>query len=150
MSDDVTGRRDELLDAARVRGRALLAGEVLPPALDQFTVYTGLIDKALDLGKLIATEERDLHVIDSAYRLEMAAITAEFAKIENSMRIDAERDDIYRDQQFAIINKLIDAGNFELASEIHKRLIDSKARSAMDQLIELRNKASPDFPARPK
>ena len=150
MNDDIFDNHASLLTAARDRGRELLAGEILPPALDQFTVYTGLLDKALDLAKLIATEERDLQTISSHHEREMTKIMAAFTEVEHAMLIDQAQHDAFRDQQFALINRLIDAEKFELASEIHRRLMDGRPRSTVEQLIELRNSSAPAYVVRPK
>src|SRR3569833_3977495 len=93
MNDDIFDNHASRLTAARDRGRELLAGEILPPALDQFTVYTGLLDKALDLAKLIATEERDLQTISSHHEREMTKIMAAFTEVEHAMLIDQAQHD---------------------------------------------------------
>jgi hypothetical protein len=112
---------------------------MLPPGLDQFAVYTGLIDSALELGKLMATEQRDLHVIERSYKLEMAAMTAAFEEVEAAMQADFARDNALRDRTFESINLLISAGQFEIASEFHKRMIDGFSRPALETIIAHRN-----------
>jgi len=99
----------ELLQSARDRGNKALEGVVLPSGLDHFTVYAGLIGSALELGKLIQTEQRDLTVIDSHYKLAKANMEAAFAEVEKAMQSDFERDESLKAKTFEAITLLISA-----------------------------------------
>lgn len=137
--EDIFQERANLLSAARERGRQVIDGDLLPPGLDQFTVYAGLIGKALDLAKLLATEERDLRVIGTTYDIAMREITAAFMEVETAMSRDFERDQSTRDRTFDAINQLIAAGQYEIASEFHKRVMDGFQRPALEAILEHRN-----------
>ena len=130
---------NELLEAARTRGTQTLSGIPLAPGLDQFTVYAGLIGSALELGKLISTEQRDLTVIHHHYEISVANINAAFAEVEQAMFADFERDETMKAKTFDAINQLIQAGQFELASEFHRRLFDGPKRAALDSVLDARN-----------
>ena len=129
----------ELLQSARDRGNKALEGVVLPSGLDHFTVYAGLIGSALELGKLIQTEQRDLTVIDSHYKLAKANMEAAFGEVEKAMQVDFERDESLKAKTFEAINQLIAAGQFDIASEFHKRLMDGFNRSSLDAILAHRN-----------
>ena len=129
----------ELLSAARKRGNQTVEGIVLPAGLDQFTVYAGLIGNALELAKLIQTEERDLTVIDNHYKLSLANMEAAFAEVEKAMTQDFARDESLKLKTFEAITHLIAVGQFEIASEFHKRLIDGFNRSSLDAILAHRN-----------
>ncbi|OXE36092.1 MAG: hypothetical protein CGW95_09775 [Phenylobacterium zucineum] len=129
----------ELLQSARDRGSQVLENVVLPSGLDHFTVYSGLIGNAIELAKLIRTEERDLKVIESHYQLAKANLEAAFAEVERAMQVDFERDESLKTKTFEAINQLIAAGQFDIASEFHKRLIDGFNRSSLDAILAHRN-----------
>src|ERR1700743_2409814 len=99
-----------LLAQARERGKEAVGSMPIPAGLDQFTAYVGLIGSALELGKLIATQERDLKVIESHYTIEMSRIAAAFKEVESIMMADFARDTSNRDLTFRMIEKLIDQG----------------------------------------
>ncbi len=139
--DDIFEERGRLLSAARDRGHMVIDGQLLP-GLDNFTVYTGLISKALDLAKLLATEERDLRVIHTSYDIEVRVISSAFQEVELAMAADFDRDSSLRDKTFEAINQLIAAGQYEIASEFHKRLIANFQRPALETIIEQRNQRS--------
>lgn len=128
-----------LLVAARERGNSAVGGAVIPPGLDHFTAYVGLIGSALELGKLVQTEERDLKVIDSHYRIEMTRIGAAFKEVETAMLADFKRDESLRNKTFKMIEMLIAAKQHEIALEFYKRLLDSFQRPALEAIIEHRN-----------
>ena len=130
---------DALLAAARERGSREMGSAIIPPGLDHFTAYVGLISSALELGKLIQTNERDLKVIDSHYKIEMTNIAAAFKEVEGAMLADFQRDESLKDKTFESINLLITAGQYDVASEFHKRLIDGFKRGALETIIEHRN-----------
>ncbi len=129
----------ELLQSARDRGNKALEGVVLPAGLDHFTVYAGLIGSAMELGKLIQTEQRDLTVIDSHYKLAKANMEAAFAEVEKAMQSDFERDESLKAKTFEAITQLIAAGQYDIASEFHKRLMDGFNRSSLDAILAHRN-----------
>lgn len=130
---------DALLTAARERGSRVVGATVLPAGVDQFTAYVGLIGNALELGKLVATEERDLRVIGSHHQLTAARIAAAFREVEAAMAADFARDESLKDKTFDAINQLIAAGQYEIAAEFHRRLIDGFQRSALETIIGHRN-----------
>jgi hypothetical protein len=127
-----------LLTAARDRGTRAVGTAVIPPGLDHFTVYAGLIGSALELAKLIQTEERDLKVIDSHYQIETQRISAAFREVEAAMIADFKRDESLKEKTFEMIQMLIAAGQFEVAGEFHGRLINSFQRPALEAIIEHR------------
>lgn len=131
--------KNDLLFAARERGREVVGGTAMPMGLDHFAVYAGLIDSALELSKLIKTEKRDLAVIENHYAIATANIAAAFEEVEMAMRADFGRDQSLKDKTFEAINQLIAAGQYEIASEFHKRLIDGFKRRSIDAIIDLRN-----------
>jgi len=130
---------DALLAAARERGRREMGAAVIPPGLDHFTAYVGLISSALELGKLISTEERDLKVIGAHHEIEVAKIGSAFKEVEGAMLADFQRDESLKVKTFESINLLIAAGQYEIASEFHKRLIDGFKRGALETIIDHRN-----------
>ncbi|MDH4745878.1 hypothetical protein OMP43_17775 [Sphingomonas sp. CBMAI 2297] len=127
-----------LLDAARQRGQEATGFTVLPPGLDKFTAYVGLIGSALELGKLVATEERDLTAIHTHHGTTMAEISAAFHEIETAMLADFTRDESLKEKTFDAINRLIEAGQYEIASEFHKRLLEGSTRPSLEAIIERR------------
>jgi hypothetical protein len=129
----------ELLQSARDRGNRALEGVALPSGLDHFTVYAGLISSTLELAKLIRTEQRDLNVIDSHYKLARATMEAAFSEVEKAMQTDFERDESLKAKTFEAITQLISVGQYEIASEFHKRLIDGFNRSSLDAILAHRN-----------
>lgn len=128
-----------LLDEARRRGSTALGDTPLPFGLDQFTIYTGLIGSALELGKLLATEERDLAAIGTHHHLRMAEIQSAFAQVETAMMADFDRDSTLRSQTFIAINLLIEKGQYEIAAEFHKRMLDGFSRPALETILHNRN-----------
>jgi len=128
-----------LLYAARERGNQMMGGGALPAGLDHFTVYAGLIGSALELGKLIQTEERDLTVIRNHYEISVAQITAAFQEVEQAMQADFQRDETLKAKTFDAITQLIAAGQYEIAGEFHKRLIDGFSRPSLEAILEHRN-----------
>jgi hypothetical protein len=107
--------------------------------MDNVAVYVGLIDRTLELAALIQTEERDLKVIESHYEIEMARIGAAFREVEVAMMADFKRDESLKKKTFEMIKLLIAAGQYDVASEFHKRMIDSFQRPALEAIIEHRN-----------
>jgi hypothetical protein len=106
----------DLLESARTRGNKALEGVVLPSGLEHFTVYAGLIGSALELAKLIQTEQRDLTVIDSHYKLARANMEAAFSEVEKAMQSDFNRDESLKAKTFEAITQLIAAGQYDIAS----------------------------------
>ena len=129
----------ELLYAARARGNGMMDGAALPIGLDHFTVYAGLIGSALELGKLIQTEERDLTVIRNHHEISVAQITAAFDEVEKAMQADFQRDETLKEKTFEAINQLIAAGQYEIAGEFHKRLMDGFSRPSLEAILAHRN-----------
>ena len=132
----------DLLEAARERGNGTIVGMAFPPGLDQFTMAIGLVSRAIELGQLMATEERDLGVIQAHYEIETARIQTAFAEVEAAMIADFKRDESLKIKTFEAITMLIAAGQFEIASEFHKRFMDSLHRSALEVVLEGRNGAA--------
>ena len=117
----------------------MVGASILPPGLDHFTVYAGLLGNALELGKLIATEKRDLQVIESHYRIQMATISSAFRQVEAAMVTDFQRDESLREKTFEAIKLLIAAGQFEIALEFQKVLVEGFKRSSLEAILEHRN-----------
>src|SRR5215217_189357 len=138
MLDDDDGM-SAILQSARERGSRVVGATVLPAGLDQFTAYVGLIGNALELGKLIATERRDLEVIGTHHQLEAARITSAFREVETAMLVDFQRDESLRDKTFDAINQLIAAGQYDIATEFHRRLFEGFTRGALETIIDHRN-----------
>ena len=139
-----------LLADARERGSKAFGANVLPPGLDHVTAYVGLISSALELGKLIATEERDLKVIGNHHDLEIAKIDSAFREVEAAMIADFQRDHSLREKSFESINLLIAAGQHELALKFYERLMDGFTKGALEGLIQLRNNVSSESTTRMK
>lgn len=131
-----------LLDAARERGSEATRHLAIPAGLDHFTAYVGLIGSALELGKLAASEKRDLAVIGNHYELERARIDAASREIEAAMTADFARDETLKLRTFESINLLIAAGQYEIAGEFHKRLMDGFARPSLESIVALRHPGS--------
>ena len=129
----------ELLESARTRGNKALEGVVLPSGLDHFAVYAGRIGSALELAKLIQTEQRDLTVIDSHYKLAKANMEAAFAEVEKAMLSEFAQNESNRTHTFEMISQLIAVGQYEIASEFHKRLVENFSRSPLDAILKHRN-----------
>ncbi|MEJ0027696.1 MAG: hypothetical protein WDN01_16855 [Rhizomicrobium sp.] len=125
--------------AARERGRRAVSATAIPAGLDHFTVYVGLIGSALELGKLVATQKRDLKVIDSHYEIEASKIDTAMREVEAAMSADFRRDRSLRKRTFESINMLIAAGQHEIALKFYERLLDGFTRGALEGLIALRN-----------
>ncbi len=130
----------DLLFAARERGSQMMGQAALPVGLDHFTVYAGLIGSALELGKLMQTEQRDLAVIQNHYDIAVSHIASAFAEVEKAMQADFERDESLKDKTFEAITQLIAAGQYEIAGEFHKRLIDGFKRPSLETLLDYRNR----------
>jgi hypothetical protein len=139
-----------LLADARERGSKAFGAAPLPPGLDHVTAYVGLISSALELGKLIATEERDLKVIGSHHEIEIAKIEGAFKEVEAAMIADFKRDHSLREKSFESINLLIAAGQHELALKFYERLMDGFTKGALEGLIQLRNNAASESTTRMK
>jgi hypothetical protein len=133
--------QSELLSQARIRGREAF-GCVLPAGLDNLTTYVGLIGSALELGKLIQTEARDLAAIDTYYKIEIARMDSAFREVEIAMVADFKRDASLREKSFESINLLIAAGQHEIALKLYELLVGGFARGALESLIQLRNNAT--------
>lgn len=130
---------DSYLAEARARGAKAMGSTILAPGLDNFTVYVGLIGSALELGKLIKTEKRDLAAIETHHEREMGRIATAFREVEMAMLSDFQKESTLRDRTFDSIELLIAAGQHEIASEFHKRLMDGFQRSALELIVERRN-----------
>jgi len=139
-----------LLESARERGSRAMGATVIPPGLDHFTAYVGLIGSALELGKLIQTEERDLKVIGAHHEIEVTKINAAFKEVEGAMLADFQRDDSLRDKTFESINLLIAAGQHDIALKFYERLMDGFKRGALETIIEHRNHIASESNARLK
>ncbi len=133
------GDAADLLFSARQRGSQVMGNHALPVGLDHFTVYAGLIGSALELGKLMQTQERDLTVIKNHYEISMAQISAAFEEVEQAMTADFQRDETLKAKTFDAITQLIAAGQYEIAGEFHKRLIDGFSRPSLEAILEHRN-----------
>lgn len=133
---------ETLLEAARRRGEAATGHALLPAGLDKFSAYVGLIGSALELGKLLSSEQRDLKVIAIHHEIEISRISAAFREVEAAMIADFQRDESLKAKTFEAINLLIAARQFEIASEFHKRLVDSFQRPSLEAIIDLRNVAA--------
>ena len=132
----------KLLQTARQRGREAIGPSDLPQGLDHFTVYVGLLSSAIELAKLVQTEERDKLVIETHYEMEMKRIDNAFAEIEMAMQADFARDESIRTRTFEAVNKLIEAGKHEIALKFFERMVEGQSRGALDSLILLRNSAA--------
>lgn len=128
-----------LLAAARERGARAIGGVVIPAGLDQLTIYAGLIGSALELGKLMTTEDRDLKVIDSHYDIEMNKIAAAFKEVEGAMLADFNRDESFKERTFEMMRLLVAAGQFEIANQLHERMVSSFQRPALEAIIAHQN-----------
>ncbi|MBS0473086.1 MAG: hypothetical protein JSR60_18595 [Proteobacteria bacterium] len=130
------------LDQARARGAKLMGSVPVAPGLDNFTAYVGLLGSAIELGKLISSEERDLRSIETHHEREMTRIAGAFREVEAAMLADFQKENSLRDGTFETINRLIEAGQFEIASEFHRRLMDGFKRSALELIIDHRNRVA--------
>lgn len=128
-----------LLAEARQRGQEALGGSVMPPGGEHITAYIGLVANAIELGKLLATEERDLQVIANHHEIEMAKIADAFKQVEAAMRADFERESSLRQQAFASIDKLIAAGQYEVATRFYEILMSGFSRPALETILAHRN-----------
>lgn len=128
-----------LLAAAQERALSTTGGMSVPIGLDHFTAYVGLIASALELGKLIKTEQRDLEVISAHYKIEVARISTAFAEVEAAMIADFQKDESLKAKTFEAIAMLISVGQYEVASEFHKRLIENMKRPALEAVLKSRN-----------
>lgn len=137
--EDLGSETARLLTAARTRGRQEMGSILIPAGLDHFTAYVGLIGSALELGKLIQTEERDLTVIGRHYELEMARISTAFAEVESAMISDFRKDESLKATTFEMIEALIAAGQHEIALEFYKLMLAGFKRPALETLLEHRN-----------
>ena len=129
-----------LLVAARERGKKAMSGTVLPPGLDHFTAYIGLVSSALELGKLMATEERDLRAIETHHEREMTNITLAFRQVEAAMIADFSRDESLKAKSFQIIESMVAAGQFEIALEAYKCLLNGFSRPSLEVILEHSNR----------
>jgi hypothetical protein len=64
---------------------------------------------------------------------------AAFSEVEKAMQTDFERDESLKAKTFEAITQLISVGQYEIASEFHKRLIDGFNRSSLDAILAHRN-----------
>lgn len=139
-----------LLATARERGAQAFGASVIPPGLDHVTAYIGLISNALELGKLIATEDRDMEAIKTHHEIEVTKIAAAFKEVEAAMIADFQRDHSLREKSFESINLLIAAGQHELALKFYERLMAGFTGGALEGLIQLRNNAASESTTRIK
>ncbi len=138
MSDS-QDQHDRLLAEARRRGAEALSATVVPTGLDNVAAYIGLVASALELGKLIATEERDLATIGNHHQREMAKIGAAFTEVELAMKADFARDAFLREQTFQVINNLVATGQSEIAMKFFEVLTNNFSRPALETVLEARN-----------
>lgn len=139
-----------LLADARERGSKAFGTSVLPPGLDHVTAYIGLLSSALELGKLISTEERDMEAISSHHNIEISKIAAAFKEVEAAIIADFQRDHSLREKSFESINMLIAAGQHDLALKFYERLMAGFTGGALEGLIHLRNNAASESTTRIK
>jgi hypothetical protein len=128
-----------LIVAARERGTRVLKSALIPPGLDHFTVYAGLISSALELAKLIQTEKRDLAAIQAHHDLEAERIRLAFREVEAAMLVDFQRDMALRERTFQAINLLIEVGEYDIALKFYERMVDGFTQGALETIIEHRN-----------
>ena len=135
----IASEANTLLSAARERGARAIGGVAIPSGLDQLAIYAGLIGSALELGKLIQTEERDKKVIDNHYNIEMNWIGAAFKEVEAAMMADFNRDESFKEKTFEMMRLLVAAGQFEIANQLHERMVSSFQRPALESIIAHQN-----------
>jgi hypothetical protein len=133
---------DRLLTEARERGSKVLGSLAVPQHFGNVTVYIGLIESALELAKLIQTEERDLTVIGAHHEQERMRIEVAFREIEMAMQTDFQRETELRSRTMDIIERLIASDQSEIALKFYERLLDGFRRGAFEQMIELRNEGA--------
>ncbi len=78
-------------------------------------------------------------VIHHHYEINVAQISAAFEEVEKAMQADFERDETLKARTFEAINQLIAAGQYEIAGEFHKRLIDGFKQGSLEAILEHRN-----------
>lgn len=104
----------------------------------QSVTVLDLLVEAVDLAKLLATEERDLLVIRSEYEHRAATLANEHAT--NVLLIDHDYEE--RKIQTEALNKaahlFIKEGQHEIAQQIMNRLADILASSPLDKLLNSR------------
>ncbi len=143
-----TDNVQQLFAAARARGQERIVGIATPAGLDHLTPLLGLVSQSIELGKLLATEERDLKVIETHYQIEMARIQGEFRILEAEMAGTFKDNATLRAETFLFINKLADAGHFELAMEAYRRLMDALKGPSLEERIDRGNAAGGSFGSR--
>jgi len=131
--------REQMLAEARKRGQEVMGTHVMPAGMDNVTAYVGLISSALELGKLIATEERDLKVIEADHQQTMLKISGAFKELESGMRGDFERDKSFRDESFKAIHQLIADGKHDVAMRFYEILQSNFSRPSLEVILEARN-----------
>ncbi|HET7231855.1 MAG TPA: hypothetical protein VFJ16_17720 [Longimicrobium sp.] len=127
------------LVVARERGDRVLKSALIPPGLDHFTIYAGLISSALELAKLIQTEKRDLAAIQAHHDVEVERIRLAFREVEAAMLVDFQRDIALRERTFEAINLLIEVGEYDIALRFYERMVDGFTRGALETIIAHRN-----------
>lgn len=133
--NDFAADTSRLLAAARERGQKILAGAPPLTGLDQVAVYVGLIGSALELAKLVQTEERDLKVIEAHYSIEISRINAAFKETEMAMQLAFDRDHSLRAKTFKVIELLISANQHEIALKFYERMLDGFSNITLDSLL---------------
>lgn len=126
---------NDYLHSARTRGDDLLQGMQTPAGLVELTTYVGLISNALELAKVVKTESRDLEAIRTYYTVEVQKLEAAFTQVELALRTDAARDQSLLSMTMPLIDKLIAAGNEEMALTFYDRMLNGFSGSALDKLL---------------
>lgn len=115
-------------------GRAAPASYLL-----RSTTVLDLLVEAVELAKILATEERDLAAIRAEYEIRSARLANNHT--ENVMLINREYDE--RQIQINMLNdtvhKLITANQFIIAQQLMNRLADILAASPLDKVLKHRN-----------
>lgn len=132
----------ELLRGARERGRALTGAEAIKQSYEAFTTYAGLISRSMELAKLKATEKRDLAAIGAHYEIESSRIALAFKQLEAELRASFSQNEMLMASSFQCIEMLIAAGEHEIASEFHRRMLENLHRPSLDQVVDARNAAA--------
>lgn len=130
-----------ILRGARERGVGS-GMDVFPPIFDHVSMYAGVVSRCVELAKLVSTEQRDLKVIDTHHQIELAQITSSMTQIENMMIAGFRDNESDRQMTYKLIDKLIDAGQYDVGLKMYERLQEAKTRFTLATFVDASNMAT--------
>lgn len=104
----------------------------------QSTTMLDLLLEAVELAKILATEERDLLAIRSDYELRTAKLANSHALNVLSINHEYESRKIQMETFHRVVEKMMESGEFAPAQQLMNRLADILAMSPLDKILTKR------------